>query len=331
MNRRLRQHTSSATRPLQVSVESHARLARENFIQDTMISPPESSYSRVTFYEFNFVWIMVFSDYNYWLSLWLKMVFRFSLVLSIMGRNDGTYELCRPPDVDTTSTFYGGILWIYRPYSIFQSRCESFPDLEAGCLCWLTCVSIARKQYSDFDIVSVANRMLSMVPHKLLPYGLKWVSICPLLGTFHCNPHWPACGVSPYHPSFSVALNKSLLNMPPITPFLLCARSWLNGLAGCDLQLLSVLKEQLLGWLAESRTSMIPSNHVAFWTQCLVEFIYWFLETLQLSDREDHVINIAPHDPTVPKRFHSLKRFFAQDWGYDPSSLGLTNLLQGFQ
>jgi hypothetical protein len=56
------------------------------------------------------------------------MVSRLSLVLSIMGCNDGPLELCLAPDVDTTSTFYGGLLWIYSLDSIFQSWCTWSPQ-----------------------------------------------------------------------------------------------------------------------------------------------------------------------------------------------------------
>ena len=54
----------------------------------------------------------------------LQMVFRFSLVPSVMGSHDGPTDLCPAPDVDTTSTFHGGLLWIDWAYSVFQSWSE---------------------------------------------------------------------------------------------------------------------------------------------------------------------------------------------------------------
>src|SRR4051794_26119040 len=49
------------------------------------------------------------------------MVLGFSLIPSIMGGHDGSNDLCSAPDIDTASTFYGGILRIYRAYFILQS------------------------------------------------------------------------------------------------------------------------------------------------------------------------------------------------------------------
>jgi len=81
------------------------------------------------------------------------MVFRLSPIPSVMGCNDGPLELCLAPDVDATSTVYGGLFWIYRPDSIFQS--------------WTW------KYYSHLDIISRATCMLDLVPCQLFPYGLK--------------------------------------------------------------------------------------------------------------------------------------------------------------
>jgi hypothetical protein len=39
-----------------------------------------------------------------------------------MGGHDGPNDLRTAPDIDTTSTFHGSLLWVYRAYSIFQSR-----------------------------------------------------------------------------------------------------------------------------------------------------------------------------------------------------------------
>jgi hypothetical protein len=50
------------------------------------------------------------------------MVSRFSFVPRIMGGHDGPNDLRTAPDIDTTSTFHGSLLWVYRAYSIFQSR-----------------------------------------------------------------------------------------------------------------------------------------------------------------------------------------------------------------
>lgn len=105
------------------------------------------------------------------------MVFRVSLVPSIMGCHDGTMELCLAPDVDTTSAFYGGLFWIYSSHSIFQSgrKCPPTPWSLLGTpwLNWNQCK--ARKYYSHFDLIYYATCLLDMVSCQLFSDGFKRV------------------------------------------------------------------------------------------------------------------------------------------------------------
>jgi len=50
-----------------------------------------------------------------------QLVFRFSLVPRILGSYDGPNDLCPAPDIDTTSAFHGGLLWVHCAYFIFLS------------------------------------------------------------------------------------------------------------------------------------------------------------------------------------------------------------------
>jgi hypothetical protein len=138
------------------------------------------------------------------------MVFRVSLVPSIMGCHDGTLELCLAPDVDTTSAFYGGLFWIYSSHTIFQFGCKHSPSCGSlghsrlPLLKQNSCA--ARKYYPHFDLITCATCMLDLVPCQLFPDGLKRVSLPLFLRKASSFlTYQAACRLDP---TLSLGLNK---------------------------------------------------------------------------------------------------------------------------
>ena len=102
-----------------------------------------------------------------------QLVFRFSLVPSLMGSHDGPLGIRHPPNINAAFTFHCSLFRVDCANALFQSWCKhSVVTLDV----LLIPNDLASKHDPNSDLCYHATGMLALVLGQLFPNGFKWSS-----------------------------------------------------------------------------------------------------------------------------------------------------------